>query len=83
MATYLFHAVHGMKLFEDDGEAADLVGRDGWADSPADLDEPQADEPQKADIDALRHEAESLGIKVDKRWREDRLAEEIEKRKGA
>jgi hypothetical protein len=30
-------------------------------------------------LDALRTEAASIGVKVDKRWGEDRLREEIEK----
>lgn len=34
------------------------------------------------DVDALRAEAESLGVKVDKRWKAERLAEEIAKAKG-
>jgi len=36
----------------------------------------------KPTIDQLRTKAESLGIKVDKRWAEDRLAEEISKKVG-
>jgi len=35
-----------------------------------------------ADLDALRAEAEKLGVKVDKRWKAERLAEEIAKAKG-
>lgn len=36
----------------------------------------------EADIDALRAEAEALGVKVDKRWKAERLADEIAKAKG-
>ena len=32
---------------------------------------------EDVDVDALRAQAESLGIKVDKRWGADRLSEEI------
>ena len=39
--------------------------------------EPVADEPDPRD--PLREEARSLGIKVDMRWGEDRLREEIDK----
>ena len=37
--------------------------------------------PQKAadDVDSLRAKAEALGIKIDARWGEKRLAEEIAK----
>lgn len=34
-------------------------------------------ESDATDIDALRTEAEAKGVKVDKRWREGRLREEI------
>jgi hypothetical protein len=36
------------------------------------------DEPHTADYDSLAEHAASLGIKVDKRWGEDRLRHEIE-----
>lgn len=102
MATYLFHKMHGMKLFQDDGEAADLIGVDGWADSPAtvDADEEETDlvpvqakdaeaeskpaQVSEADaLEALRAEARALGIKVDKRWGDERLTAEIAKAKAA
>lgn len=35
------------------------------------------------DLEALRAEAEDLGISVDKRWREGRLRDEIEKARAA
>lgn len=41
------------------------------------------DEDDGEDIDALRAEAESLGIKVDKRWKDAKLREEIAKAKAA
>lgn len=56
---------------------------EGWYDSPAKIPDPD-DDPAKEDashIEALKAEAESLGIKVDARWGEKRLAAEIEKAK--
>ncbi len=41
-----------------------------------------ASEEVKPTIDQLRTKAESLGIKVDKRWAEDRLSDEISKKLG-
>jgi hypothetical protein len=38
--------------------------------------------PADDDLDALRAEAEAAGVKVDKRWKADRLREEIEAAKG-
>jgi hypothetical protein len=38
--------------------------------------------PADDDLDALRAEAEAVGVKVDKRWKADRLREEIEAAKG-
>lgn len=35
------------------------------------------DEPED-DLDALREEAEKLGIKVDKRWKAERIQQEID-----
>lgn len=43
-------------------------------------DDQPADHPD--DIDALRAEAEGLGIDVDKRWGEARLRSEIDKKKA-
>jgi len=45
---------------------------------PAPVTEPDP-EDAASDIDALRAEAESLGIDVDNRWREKRLQAEIDK----
>lgn len=41
------------------------------------------DEDGGEDIDALRAEAEGLGVKVDKRWKDAKLREEIAKAKAA
>lgn len=41
-------------------------------------DEPEGGEPE-SDVDDLRAEAAELGIKVDNRWSEKRLREEIQK----
>lgn len=38
------------------------------------------DEPEDADIDELRAQAEALGIKVDKRWKAEKLQAVIEGR---
>lgn len=38
------------------------------------------DEPEDADIDELRAQAEALGIKVDKRWKAEKLQAAIEGR---
>lgn len=43
------------------------------------LGEAEEDEP---DLDTLRAEAEELGVKVDKRWKAERLTEEIAKAKA-
>lgn len=39
---------------------------------------PKEPAEEKSELDALREKAASLGIKVDKRWKEDRLQQEIE-----
>lgn len=39
---------------------------------------PSAQAEPEEGIDALRDEAESLGVKVDKRWKADRLQKEID-----
>jgi hypothetical protein len=38
--------------------------------------------PVDDDLEGLRAEAEAVGVKVDKRWKADRLREEIEAAKG-
>ncbi len=38
-------------------------------------------EPEDDGLDDLRAEAESLGVKVDKRWKEERIQQEIDKAK--
>ncbi|MHA6160976.1 hypothetical protein ACX3X6_08740 [Pseudomonas sichuanensis] len=45
----------------------------------ADEREADDDEEEGDDIDSLRADAEALGIKVDKRWKEAKLREEIAK----
>lgn len=45
--------------------------RKPWEDAPAEV-------AQEADIESLRAEAEAKGVKVDRRWKEDRLRAEIE-----
>lgn len=50
----------------------------------ADAGEAEVDEGEDDDdIEVLRAEAEALDIKVDKRWKEDRLREEIAKAQAA
>jgi hypothetical protein len=55
--------------------------REVAADSGVELDSadvPEAEpEPAVADLDELRAEAEALGVKVDGRWGEQRLRDEI------
>lgn len=74
------YAADGRTLIVDDAESEEALG-DGWYDTPADIPDPDA-EDDAADLDALRAEAEALGIKVDARWKEKRLQEEIAKAKG-
>ena len=59
-----YHPKEGAKLFKDG------VIPEGWADSPADF----GDDPAMT----LLEEAEELGIRVDGRWSEERLQEEID-----
>lgn len=40
--------------------------------------EPESDDPALVDMDALRRDAEALGIKVDRRWGELRLRDEMD-----
>jgi hypothetical protein len=74
------YAADGRSLVVDDADAEEALG-EGWYDSPADIPDPDA-EPEADDIDALRAQAEELGVKVDKRWKAERLAEEIAKAKA-
>lgn len=60
-------------LFED---LSLVPSGEGWEDSPAKFSG-KADDVD--DIPVLRAEAESLGVDVDKRWKETRLKQEIEK----
>lgn len=69
------YAADGRSIVVDDADAEEALG-DGWYDSPADVPDPDA-VPEADALDALRAEAEALGVKVDKRWGADRLATEI------
>lgn len=68
---------------------ADVPAGEGWVDSPAkvgaDLPAPAVAEPAPEPEDDARGgliaEAEALGIRVDGRWSDKRLASEIAKRK--
>lgn len=73
------YGAEGQSAIVNDADEEEALG-EGWYDSPADVPAPDA---EHADIDALRSEAEALGVKVDKRWKAERLAEEIAKVKEA
>jgi len=45
------------------------------------LTEVGEDESENDELDELRAQAEELGVKVDKRWKEDRIQQEIDKAK--
>ena len=53
------------------------VGKDGLEGD--DLDREEEQEEEGDDLEALRAEATALGVKVDKRWKEAKLREEIAK----
>ena len=76
-AKMLKHPV--VKAWVDEGRIVlvDAKAVEPVAPEPAPAPEPVADEPDPRD--ELREEARSLGIKVDMRWGEDRLREEIDK----
>jgi hypothetical protein len=74
------YAADGRSLIVDDADAEEALG-EGWYDSPANIPDLDA-EPDTDDIDALRAQAEELGIEVDKRWKAKRLHEEIAKAQG-
>ena len=63
-----YHPKEGAKIF------ADGVLPDGWSDTPVAVEDPK---------DALREEAEALGITVDGRWSVERLQQEIDDAKAA
>lgn len=71
-------AAGGVMRIVNDADEEEALG-DDWYNSPADV---PSDAPEGADLDVLRAEAEELGIKVDKRWKAERLAEEIAKAKA-
>lgn len=50
------------------------------AGAPSEASEPA---PAASDVDALRAEAEALGVRVDRRWSAARLADEITKAKAS
>lgn len=73
------YAADGRSIVVDDADAEEALG-EGWYNSPADVPDPD-DGLTGGDAD-LKAEAEALGIKIDKRWSDKRLAEEIAKAKG-
>ncbi len=66
-----FHNAHG-------NEEADMR-KNGWVDDVPEVAPVQELEASAVEQLSLHDQAESLGIKVDKRWSESRLAEEIKK----
>lgn len=61
-----------------EGEAAETVEVAEEVEAEAVEEDVEAsDDEEQADLDELRAEAESLGIKVDGRWGEQRLRDEI------
>lgn len=78
----------GGEIDVSDIEAADLCAADlavPVTDDGVETAVPSAEDVEKrsddtpSDIDALRAQAENLGVAVDKRWGEDRLRKEIDK----
>ena len=61
-------------IVKDEDEANALEGN--WYDSPADIPDAAT---EAASRDKLIADAEDKGIKVDKRWSDARIADEIEK----
>lgn len=61
------------KIVQDQDEADALDG--DWRESPADFDGADVNEPTERD--ALIAKAAALGLKIDKRWNDDKLAEAI------
>lgn len=72
------YGADGASLIVNNADEEEALG-DVWHDSPADVPDPN-DDPSKenaADLEVLRNKAAALGIKVDARWGEKRLAKEI------
>lgn len=67
----------GAVLFRSEAEFSAAEG--DWYDTPADV---PAEAIVTADRQALIAEAEGLGVKVDRRWGDKRLAEAIDVAKG-
>lgn len=67
----LVHPVHGEGIFMENNLPADTE----WA--PLGAEQPKQDAAPPS-VDELRGIAEKLGIKIDRRWGEKRLIEEIQ-----
>lgn len=68
------YSVDKAVIVKDADEAAALEGN--WYDSPADIPDAAVEAVQRA---ALIADAEAKGVKIDKRWSDARIADEIEK----
>lgn len=76
--TWMYHAQHGARLFNDEGEFASAGS--GWVDTPAKLtqapgaDDGKADD-EPLDREALKARAKELGISFPKNVNTEKLAE--------
>lgn len=79
--VWLYHKEHGGRIFSR--HDVDQALEDGWSEKCFEHPNNPSHQTAKAvdtpELEALRGEAEKLGIKVDKRWTQKRLLEEMEK----
>lgn len=68
----------GRSLDQPADEAQDEESQDAADETVTTTEAPEAPVATEADLDALRAQAEALGVKVDRRWGEQRLREEID-----
>lgn len=72
--VWLYHDIHEPDIFDSD-EIEDL-GKEGWRDAPGKVDST----PEDIELEALKTEADDLGIKVDGRSTVSSLTKLINKR---
>lgn len=81
--SWLYHKTKGEQIF--DAEDMEQAEKDGWSNTPfkhpnnPDHQAPVDASENNSETDALKLEAERIGLKVDKRWSNKRLREEIVK----
>lgn len=73
--TWLYHAEHAPRVF---GTAEDIEAAiaEGWVDHPDSVGEPEDPDTEREELLALAKES---GVKIDKRWSNEKIREAINK----